>query len=795
MALKRISQETFNKINYALNSITIPDDQTFPSEFKDVLNFQGKKSPILAKKLISLLSKENDYILDPFFGSGAFLLAAKENNRKILGIELDNYTYGSFKMLLSKYDRSILNTYFEKVKNDAKEYVMNLYETKCCGQKNYISKLHFDPLPQEYYTPRAHRDIKNGKNIIMVSRCPVCKNKDKKFDQFDEEKLLESKRLNTNHFPCHKFIENSRINITSSTGADRYDTNFTNRAKASLLAIQKSINFLPASTERDILEYALVYSLALAKIAMYGSGTDNLYHVVQYTAQEMNVWTLFEKKYNNILKYKDRFDFALQDCFDESQKIVLVNADYKSYLEKYDGLFDMIYTDPPYTDQCPYLEKSQYFRDWLRIFYSPTYELTEQMLSAELVVSDAPSRNEKDFNCYYQDIDKMMKVFAKKMKENGLLVFTFKLGHEKYFTTFIKFINYARKAGFEFVSARSIDNDDPTIRKQAAFLKTMSTQIIVIFQKMPEALQYWYLDNTNMEKYIVKNIYTILKTNETKDLSSLVLQMSDKIANELHKIINSSEREKIATIIKNSFYIDSFSNVSLNPNELYIGLEDQNSLFIKLYDIVPILIKKYLIQQQFFTLDDIYYEIALILCDDNRLFEAFIKNEDYKKSIIHLIENYCIVSNNVFVKRQVINTINEDSIDISTLDGYEFEELIKRLLQVKGYTNVMRIGGAGDRGIDLIADDIKNPGKKVFFQCKRWIANVDSTPIQRLHSMKTVYGNDISRAVCITTSNYTNEAKIVAEQTKVELVNGVNVITELEHYFPGIYYHGALTFK
>ncbi|MCF0126097.1 MAG: restriction endonuclease [Clostridia bacterium] len=795
MALKRITQETHNLVNSALNSIVLPDDQSFPSEFKDVLNFQGKKSPVLAKKMISALTKETDIVLDPFFGSGAFVLASREAERKVLGIELDNYTFGSLKMLLSKYDEEKLLNYFENVKKSSKEYVMDLYETYCCGQRNYISKLHFDPLPQEYYNPRKHRDIKEGRNIKLGIKCPICKRNDKKFDEYDEEKINEANRIDTERFPNHCFIENSRINITSSTGADKYGTNFTNRAKASLLKIQDSINSLPDSIERDILEYALVYSIALAKIAMYGSGTDNLYHVIQYTAQEMNVWLLFEKKFNNILKYKEKFSFALQDNFNSNQPITLINSDYKKFLEEYDGKFDVIYTDPPYTDQCPYLEKSQYFRDWLKKFYNSNYELTSQMLVDELVVSDAPSRREKNFDAYYQDIDKMLRVFSKKTKDTGLLVFTLKLGQEKYFTTFIKFINYARKAGYEFVSARSIDNDDPTIRKQAAFLKTMSTQIIVIFQKLPEINQYWYIADINMEKYVVKHVYALLKTQTSHDLSSLVLFLSDKITQELRTIVTSDDKERIANIIKNYFYLDSFANVSLSPNELYIGLEDQNSLFIKLYDIVPILIKKYLSQQNFFTLDDIYYEIALILCDDNRLFEAFIKNEEYKNSIVHLIENYCEISNNVFVERKVLNKTNPDSIDISSLDGFEFEDLIKKLLQAQGYTNVMRIGGAGDRGIDLIAEDFKNPGKKAFFQCKRWIANVDSTPIQRLHSMKTVYGNDISRAICVTTSNYTNEAKIVAEQTQVELINGLDVITELEHYFPNQYYHGALSFK
>ena len=75
-----------------------------------------------------------------------------------------------------------------------------------------------------------------------------------------------------------------------------------------------------------------------------------------------------------------------------------------------------------------------------------------------------------------------------------------------------------------------------------------------------------------------------------------------------------------------------------------------------------------------------------------------------------------------------------------------------------------------------LLDHVDITNKKVLFQCKRWVANVDSTPIQRLHSMKIVYGDEISKAICVTTSNYTSEAKIVANQTKVELIRKIKRI-------------------
>lgn len=789
----RVEQKTIDFVNNAFNSITIPDDQNIPFVFKSVLNFQGKKSPNLASKLISKLTTKDDIIYDPFFGSGSFILASSLANRKIVGTELDNYTFGSLKMLLTKIDLNVLYNNLSLISKAIKERIMNLYETKCCNQKNYISKLHFDPITQEYFNPKSHRDIHNGNNIKLVNKCPICGKKEKKFDAFDKEKIDSINLIDCSKFPSHSFIENSRINITSSTGANKYDTNFTNRSKIALLTIQEEISKLPASNEKEVLEYALVYSIALAKIAMYGSGTDNLYHVIQYQAQEMNVWLLFEEKIKNIIKYKEVYSKSLQSNFDFNQKICLINEDYKTYLNSTDIKFDMIYTDPPYTDQCPYLEKSQYFRDWLKVFYSNKYELTNDMLSKEIVVSNAPSRPEKNWDNYYNDLDEMFKCFSEHLKDRGLLIFTLKLGTAKYLTTFVKFINYARKNGFEFVSNFSIDNSDPTIRKQAAFLSTMSTQIIVAFQKLPIDKQYWYLNDSNIDKYLIRKTYNYIKESKAMmNLSQLIDKLEIDIVNDFSFSLTTANKHMAATIIRDNFYVDSYSNVSLDPNELYIGMEDQNSLFVKLYNLVPILVKRYLKKQGFFILDDIYYEIALKLSDDSKLLESFLGNEEYKNNIEQLIDNYCVISNNSYIERKIINKPSNEAIDISSLDGYEFEELIKKLLQAEGYKDVIRIGGSGDRGVDIIAKDPLLTNKKVLFQCKRWVANVDSTPIQRLHSMKIVYGDEISKAICVTTSNYTSEAKIVANQTKVELINGKDLMIKLEKHFPGQYYHALL---
>ena len=74
--------------------------------------------------------------------------------------------------------------------------------------------------------------------------------KKKKFDDFDYSIIEETNTLNVEEFPKENYIENSRINITASTGADRYDRVFSIRNQYALLLIQEAIASLPDCVEK-----------------------------------------------------------------------------------------------------------------------------------------------------------------------------------------------------------------------------------------------------------------------------------------------------------------------------------------------------------------------------------------------------------------------------------------------------------------------------------------------------------------------------------------------------------------
>ncbi|QZN88053.1 restriction endonuclease [Vagococcus lutrae] len=791
----KVSSNEVEQINNAILDVVNDEKATVSTALRSSFYFKGRKSEKIAAKIIELLTKENDIILEPFFGGGSFILAALEANRYVTGIELDNYTYDIFTTLLTQVNLDKLSKYFDTIKQNVRSDVMYLYRTNCCGEENYIQKVLFDPQDEEYYTPLPNREIKDGKNIIMIEKCSVCGNKAKKFDDFDAEVLKESEEFDTSDFPNDRYIENSRINITKSTGAHRYDRVFTERNKYALLLIQEQINALPDSKEKHFIQHALVTSLALAKISMYGSSTDILYHVVNSKGQDMNVWYLFESKFNSMLKFQQEYsDFLVEDVT-ENQYMNLQNGSYDDVLGADNNCVDLIYTDFPYTDQVPYLERHQLFRVWLNKFTnSDRYILTDEILNKEIVLTNAPSRPIKNsMDSYYNDIDKMMSTFYQVLKEDKYMVFTMKLGKNKHIQTYSEIVNLARKNGFEYVTRVSIQKTDPTLRKQSAYANTFMNEVIVVFKKLSKNERYWYENDLNYEFVATKLIYNHISLQEDKTVS--LSKAVNLIRNDLLSkgFISTEEKIQLATkVVQENFDVDK-GFVYIDSNRLYLNIEDETTLFMKLFDLIPLYIKELLQKQNKFVLEDLYLELtnSLFISNPNTLAQL-IDDDDYQQQINTLIENYCDIENGYYVEKEIENTMSEGSEDISQYTGSEFEELIKKLLMKEGYYDPVIMGGAGDRGVDIIAkvSVSDNEVEKHIFQCKRWISNVGSEPIQRLYAEMNVH--DIDKAFCVTTSDYTPEGKKALDRFDVEGWNGWDVQEKLNKHFPNQYFNRSL---
>lgn len=765
---------------------------------KETYTFKGRKAPEILTKVILALTDENSYILDPFLGSGMSILASQKANRKFLGIELDNYTYSVDKTLFEEVDSEKLKKYFQKIQDAIKDNVMYLYETECDGEKNYIKKVLFDRENGKdgYFNPKTNREIKKGRNVILMKKSSKGNNS-KKFDEMDWDKIQEVDKMDASEFPDDTYFENSRINITKSTGADKYGEIFSHRNKVALLMIQNEISKLPTSKEKKFLQQVLVASLSLARIAMYGSSTDILYHVVHEKAQDMNVWFLFESRYNKFVKFQTKYKNVLTDSFDDGDKYKVVNDDYYEYLRNHKNLmFDAIVTDFPYTDQVPYLERNQMFRIWLNHFDDDKgyFKLTDKMLDNEIVVTNAVERKEKDLDHYYHDIDKMFKTFSEHLEVGSPVVIFTKLGKMKYFNVFARVVDYARKNGFEYTFRVGVEKSDPTLRKQSAYKNTLINEVVIGFEKLSEDKRYLYIGDENYESKLVDSVYHALKkvkdaphtmtaavTNAKKELAKKGVHFDEKI------------QQLIVEVIKNNFYVDG-QDIQLDKTRLYLDQEDEDTLFKKLYELVPFYVGKLLKQKEKFVLEDLYVELIDELSDgNNQTLYDLLNDDDNIREIDRLVADKTDKSpdGKYYIRKQLPKDFNVDAVDVATMDPYAFEGLCKSLLEHENYADVHRKGGSGDMGVDIVAKWFNgNTSETWLIQCKRWVSNVDATPIQRLVSERERLG--ANKIACYTTSDYSKDAKKIAQLQNVELVDGKELLLKLNQYFPGKYYNSNI---
>ena len=106
-----------------------------------------------------------------------------------------------------------------------------------------------------------------------------------------------------------------------------------------------------------------------------------------------------------------------------------------------------------------------------------------------------------------------------------------------------------------------------------------------------------------------------------------------------------------------------------------------------------------------------------------------------------------------------------------TGSGPEFELAVADVLRAHGY-DLERVGGSGDRGVDLVGTDAD--GWKVVVQCKRYGPDnkVGSPAVQSF--MGTMFNQEAEQGIFVTTSTYTRQARdlVASSRTRVLLIDG-----------------------
>jgi len=119
-----------------------------------------------------------------------------------------------------------------------------------------------------------------------------------------------------------------------------------------------------------------------------------------------------------------------------------------------------------------------------------------------------------------------------------------------------------------------------------------------------------------------------------------------------------------------------------------------------------------------------------------------------------------------------------------------FEQLVLDLLHAMGYgtsrTDLQRVGGSGDGGIDGIISLDRLGFEKVYVQAKRWKNTVGSPEIQGF--MGALQLQAASKGVFITTSTFTKDARQAAIKARgsIVLVDGAQLSTLMMDHGVGV---------
>lgn len=119
---------------------------------------------------------------------------------------------------------------------------------------------------------------------------------------------------------------------------------------------------------------------------------------------------------------------------------------------------------------------------------------------------------------------------------------------------------------------------------------------------------------------------------------------------------------------------------------------------------------------------------------------------------------------------------------LQQLDSYKFERLCAKIFKAMNFENVKYTQASNDKGVDGYGDLVFGLVKfRVVFQAKRYTEGntVGAPDIQRLAGA-TMQKHGAERAVFITTSKFTSQAKQSAAILKIELIDGEKLIHILQ---------------
>lgn len=372
-------------------------------------NYMARKPYNVVSEIIKRFCPDDGCVYDPMFGSGTTIIEASKLRRKAIGTDINLLAYKLCKTSLTRWDLSEVEKAIDGFCKEVRSICNSLYEFDVEGETRVLERCHFDQcgtelVPTIYWYKTKKNGKFSGRKKAVASSSFI-----------DQYRLLE--KNNIRNIDDHALLPNSRIAIGSNASVYSY---FCNR---NLVAIDQIIGILRLyqnSYGYDVLELLISSAINLIKLSDKKASSQMPYWLPKKDVTSRNAVMVIEQKAKafreGLIYLNDRCKYFVGDKGEKNIVLENIPAQNVSLDILPNESVDLVLTDPPYTDQVPYLEYNQL---WYKVMEWQGF--SDESLEAELVVSDAPSRNKdaEDFNNIFSEI---LKRISPALKMNGYFI-------------------------------------------------------------------------------------------------------------------------------------------------------------------------------------------------------------------------------------------------------------------------------------------------------------------------------------------------------------------------------------
>lgn len=365
-------------------------------------NYMARKPYNIVSAIIEGFSKPGDLVYDPLFGSGTTLIEASKLGRRAIGTDINPIAKEICSISLRHWDLPKIYTLIDRFVADVESACEDIYTFTNAGETCIIERCHFDFTdngfsPTAYWYKTRKKDKLTGRKKSNASKEFLAS-----YESFKDVELLRIRD--------HALIPNSRIAIKNGATVFSY---FCNR---NLLALDRIFSLLDRYQEEygyEILRLLVSSAINLIKLSDKKASSQMPYWLPKKDATSRNAVFVIQQK---AVAMKEGLSYLQENCQSliDGGNINVYSSPAQSISKEvlHDNTVDLVLTDPPYTDQVPYLEYNQL---WIYLFGMEDRFTLED----ELVVSDAPTRD-KDQNNFYAVFNEIIERTASCLKEGGV---------------------------------------------------------------------------------------------------------------------------------------------------------------------------------------------------------------------------------------------------------------------------------------------------------------------------------------------------------------------------------------